>query len=165
MAGTLLGASMDIHGGGFDLRFPHHDNELAQSEVGVLWAGLAPHPGWATLGLSAGGRGQLSAYSLAPPSGIHLSVGEPSPDYLGRFPTPTAWSLAVDRPDESQGCLPAGGPRHPSEPQGPLLPPARRGRGGPSPGARAQHLRARLSAPRPTLRTTAGSGTSCTQAT
>lgn len=33
MAGTLLGASMDIHGGGFDLRFPHHDNELAQSEV------------------------------------------------------------------------------------------------------------------------------------
>ncbi|XP_054426710.1 cysteine--tRNA ligase, cytoplasmic isoform X1 [Pteronotus mesoamericanus] len=33
MAGTLLGASMDIHGGGFDLRFPHHDNELAQSEA------------------------------------------------------------------------------------------------------------------------------------
>lgn len=26
---------MDIHGGGFDLRFPHHDNELAQSEVGM----------------------------------------------------------------------------------------------------------------------------------
>lgn len=36
MAGTLLGASMDLHGGGFDLRFPHHDNELAQSEVGVF---------------------------------------------------------------------------------------------------------------------------------
>lgn len=33
MAGTVLGESMDIHGGGFDLRFPHHDNELAQSEV------------------------------------------------------------------------------------------------------------------------------------
>lgn len=38
---------MDIHGGGFDLRFPHHDNELAQSEVGwgwggcLRWAGLA----------------------------------------------------------------------------------------------------------------------------
>lgn len=39
MAGTLLGASMDIHGGGFDLRFPHHDNELAQSEVGGLQTG------------------------------------------------------------------------------------------------------------------------------
>lgn len=35
MAGSILGESMDIHGGGFDLRFPHHDNELAQSEVRV----------------------------------------------------------------------------------------------------------------------------------
>uniref|UniRef100_A0A8C0I8J9 cysteine--tRNA ligase n=1 Tax=Bubo bubo TaxID=30461 RepID=A0A8C0I8J9_BUBBB len=33
MAGSILGESMDIHGGGFDLRFPHHDNELAQSEA------------------------------------------------------------------------------------------------------------------------------------
>uniref|UniRef100_A0A4W3IEV2 Cysteine--tRNA ligase, cytoplasmic n=1 Tax=Callorhinchus milii TaxID=7868 RepID=A0A4W3IEV2_CALMI len=33
MAGAILGESMDIHGGGFDLRFPHHDNELAQSEA------------------------------------------------------------------------------------------------------------------------------------
>uniref|UniRef100_A0A8D3EDE2 Cysteine--tRNA ligase, cytoplasmic n=1 Tax=Scophthalmus maximus TaxID=52904 RepID=A0A8D3EDE2_SCOMX len=33
MAGSVLGQSMDIHGGGFDLRFPHHDNELAQSEA------------------------------------------------------------------------------------------------------------------------------------
>jgi cysteinyl-tRNA synthetase len=24
---------MDIHSGGFDLKFPHHDNELAQAEV------------------------------------------------------------------------------------------------------------------------------------
>lgn len=36
MAGSILGESMDIHGGGFDLRFPHHDNELAQSEVRKL---------------------------------------------------------------------------------------------------------------------------------
>ncbi|KAJ8599745.1 hypothetical protein CTAYLR_003427 [Chrysophaeum taylorii] len=27
------GGAIDIHGGGFDLRFPHHDNELAQSEA------------------------------------------------------------------------------------------------------------------------------------
>nr|XP_061811082.1 cysteine--tRNA ligase, cytoplasmic-like isoform X1 [Nerophis lumbriciformis] len=33
MAGSILGESMDIHGGGVDLRFPHHDNELAQSEA------------------------------------------------------------------------------------------------------------------------------------
>ncbi|GFT54193.1 cysteine--tRNA ligase, cytoplasmic, partial [Nephila pilipes] len=32
MASALLGESMDIHTGGYDLKFPHHDNELAQSE-------------------------------------------------------------------------------------------------------------------------------------
>ncbi|OXS18866.1 cysteine--tRNA ligase, partial [Pseudomonas fluorescens] len=28
----LLGASFDIHGGGNDLQFPHHENEIAQSK-------------------------------------------------------------------------------------------------------------------------------------
>ena len=32
MAGALLGESLDIHGGGADLQFPHHENEIAQSE-------------------------------------------------------------------------------------------------------------------------------------
>jgi len=32
MSGKLLGESIDIHGGGLDLMFPHHENELAQSE-------------------------------------------------------------------------------------------------------------------------------------
>ncbi|MCO8144272.1 cysteine--tRNA ligase [Rhodovulum tesquicola] len=31
MAHELLGASFDIHGGGIDLQFPHHENEIAQS--------------------------------------------------------------------------------------------------------------------------------------
>ena len=31
MAGKYLGDEFDIHGGGIDLRFPHHENELAQS--------------------------------------------------------------------------------------------------------------------------------------
>ena len=29
----MLGSSIDVHTGGVDLKFPHHDNELAQSEV------------------------------------------------------------------------------------------------------------------------------------
>jgi len=33
MACELLGESFDIHGGGADLQFPHHENEIAQSEV------------------------------------------------------------------------------------------------------------------------------------
>ncbi len=32
MGGALLGDSFDIHGGGVDLMFPHHENEIAQSE-------------------------------------------------------------------------------------------------------------------------------------
>src|SRR5690606_3768856 len=32
MATALLGETLDIHGGGADLQFPHHENEIAQSE-------------------------------------------------------------------------------------------------------------------------------------
>jgi cysteinyl-tRNA synthetase len=32
MASSLLGDQIDIHGGGEDLQFPHHENEIAQSE-------------------------------------------------------------------------------------------------------------------------------------
>ena len=32
MAGRELGETIDIHGGGWDLQFPHHENEIAQSE-------------------------------------------------------------------------------------------------------------------------------------
>jgi cysteinyl-tRNA synthetase len=32
MSGDLLGEHFDIHGGGQDLQFPHHENEIAQSE-------------------------------------------------------------------------------------------------------------------------------------
>ncbi|HTU20855.1 MAG TPA: cysteine--tRNA ligase [Gemmataceae bacterium] len=32
MSMKLLGKTLDIHGGGLDLQFPHHENELAQSE-------------------------------------------------------------------------------------------------------------------------------------
>ena len=43
MAEKLLGRVFEIHGGGIDLRFPHHENELAQShgagrEFARLWA-------------------------------------------------------------------------------------------------------------------------------
>ena len=33
MASDILGENLDIHSGGEDLKFPHHDNELAQSEA------------------------------------------------------------------------------------------------------------------------------------
>jgi len=33
MSGKFLGLPFDIHGGGMDLRFPHHENEIAQAEA------------------------------------------------------------------------------------------------------------------------------------
>ncbi len=41
MSYELLGASFDIHGGGIDLQFPHHENELAQSCCAHPEAGFA----------------------------------------------------------------------------------------------------------------------------
>jgi cysteinyl-tRNA synthetase len=41
MAGKYLGPTFDIHGGGIDLMFPHHENEIAQSEGAHHGAPLA----------------------------------------------------------------------------------------------------------------------------
>ncbi len=47
MATRYLGAEFDIHGGGLDLRFPHHENELAQSAaVGDRFARYWLHNAW-----------------------------------------------------------------------------------------------------------------------
>ena len=48
MARTLLGQPIDIHGGGTDLVFPHHENEIAQSEgaFGVPLARFWMHNGF-----------------------------------------------------------------------------------------------------------------------
>ena len=35
MGSSVIGSRMDIHSGGMDLKFPHHDNELAQSEAAM----------------------------------------------------------------------------------------------------------------------------------
>ena len=49
MAHAYLGESFDIHGGGLDLVFPHHENEIAQSEaVGYGFAQRWLHNAWVT---------------------------------------------------------------------------------------------------------------------
>jgi cysteinyl-tRNA synthetase len=49
MAGEYLGSSFDIHGGGLDLIFPHHENEIAQSRaVGDGFAQYWLHNAWVT---------------------------------------------------------------------------------------------------------------------
>jgi cysteinyl-tRNA synthetase len=49
MAAKYLGPAFDIHGGGVDLRFPHHENELAQSRAaGQQFASYWMHNAWIT---------------------------------------------------------------------------------------------------------------------
>jgi cysteinyl-tRNA synthetase len=49
MAAKYLGPAFDIHGGGVDLRFPHHENEMAQSRAaGQRFASYWLHNAWIT---------------------------------------------------------------------------------------------------------------------
>lgn len=52
MATKYLGHTIDIHGGGQDLEFPHHENEIAQSEccTGHKFANYWLHNGFVTIG-------------------------------------------------------------------------------------------------------------------
>jgi cysteinyl-tRNA synthetase len=60
MAGATLGDEIDIHGGGLDLVFPHHENEIAQSECahgGTRFVRVWMHNGMVTASdTKAGGR-------------------------------------------------------------------------------------------------------------
>jgi cysteinyl-tRNA synthetase len=50
MARKYLGDTFDIHGGGVDLRFPHHENEQAQSRAaGLGFANYWLHNAWVTV--------------------------------------------------------------------------------------------------------------------
>jgi len=67
MARKYLGDIFDIHGGGVDLRFPHHENEQAQSRAaGLGFARYWLHNAWVTIG------GEKMSKSL----GNSLLVGE-----------------------------------------------------------------------------------------
>ncbi len=73
MSMKLLGQTLDIHGGGLDLQFPHHENELAQSEslTGQPFARYWMHNGLMRIraqaskikGDAAGGEGELQKMS------------------------------------------------------------------------------------------------------
>jgi cysteinyl-tRNA synthetase len=57
MSMRLLGETLDIHGGGLDLQFPHHENELAQSES---FSGKTFVRYWMHHGLMKVGTGKMS---------------------------------------------------------------------------------------------------------
>ncbi|WP_084104858.1 cysteine--tRNA ligase [Demequina sp. NBRC 110056] len=75
MARRFLGSEFDIHGGGLDLRFPHHENEQAQSRAaGDGFARLWMHSAWVT----------QSGAKMSKSLGNGLLVSE----VLSRYPAP-----------------------------------------------------------------------------
>jgi cysteinyl-tRNA synthetase len=67
MASACLGDSFDIHGGGLDLVFPHHENEIAQSEgaSGCSYARWWMHNGMLTMpGGRKMGKSEGNAFSI-----------------------------------------------------------------------------------------------------
>lgn len=57
MSIKVLGKTLDIHGGGLDLQFPHHENELAQSES---WTDKQFAKYWMHNGLLKMGKGKMA---------------------------------------------------------------------------------------------------------
>jgi cysteinyl-tRNA synthetase len=74
MSTKYLGSAFDIHGGGLDLRFPHHENELAQSEA--AGDGFAQY--WLHNGLvSVGGQKMSKSLGNSVFAADLLSAAEP----------------------------------------------------------------------------------------
>lgn len=80
MATKYLGDTIDIHGGGHDLTFPHHENEIAQSEAktGQTFANYWMHNGFVTMG----DDGEKMSKSLGNFVMVHDLIKEVDPQVL-----------------------------------------------------------------------------------
>jgi cysteinyl-tRNA synthetase len=96
MSSELLGNEFDIHGGGIDLIFPHHENEIAQSEgAGKKFANVWVHHGLLTI------KSEKMAKSL----GNFITIGDfinrhKDPDYLKLLFLNTHYRHPVDYTEE-----------------------------------------------------------------
>jgi cysteinyl-tRNA synthetase len=92
MAMHYLGESFDIHGGGEDLIFPHHENEIAQSEgaTGRPFARVWVHNGLANLG------SQKMSKSLGNTLTIHELARRHSPDAIRLYLLGTHYRHPLD---------------------------------------------------------------------
>jgi cysteinyl-tRNA synthetase len=106
MSMKLLGKTLDIHGGGLDLQFPHHENELAQSESfnGVPFVNFWMHNGLMRIQGQAGkvkdeghGGPQKMSKSLGNEIVVHkLFEGGVQPETLRFFLLATHYRRPID---------------------------------------------------------------------
>ncbi|HEX5507455.1 MAG TPA: cysteine--tRNA ligase, partial [Pseudolabrys sp.] len=85
MSAALLGETFDIHGGGVDLVFPHHENEIAQSRCAFHTKVMANY--WMHNGFL-----QVEGEKMAKSAGNFVTIRELRIDWKGR-----AWSGAAIR--------------------------------------------------------------------
>src|SRR3954452_10741513 len=94
MAENLLGLEFDVHGGGSDLVFPHHENEAAQTRMG---RGRELARIWMHNGMLELGRGEKMAKSVGNITALHEAVDRWGRDALllyfagGHYRQPIAW--------------------------------------------------------------------------
>lgn len=98
MAEAHLGTTIDIHAGGVDLQFPHHENEIAQSECahgGAIFANYWLHNGMLVFG------GAKMSKSLGNIEKIHDLLQQHPPEALryallsAHYRQPLDWSAAA----------------------------------------------------------------------
>src|SRR5690606_14308187 len=98
MAAAHLGPTIDIHAGGIDLQFPHHENEIAQSQCAHGGAPFARH--WLHNGMLNFGGTKMSK-SLGNIEKVHDLVRAHPPEALryallsAHYRQPLEWSESL----------------------------------------------------------------------
>ena len=97
MATSLLGDTLDIHGGGADLEFPHHTNEIAQSEAktGKKFVNYWMHNGFVNV------EGEKMSKSLGNFKTVHEMLKFVNPQILRFFLATTHYRRPVDFTDDA----------------------------------------------------------------
>ena len=97
MAIEMLGETLDIHGGGLDLQFPHHENELAQSEslTGKPFARIWMHNGLLKLKDKDGSEAKMAG-SLGNVLNVADALGHVPGDVLRFFMLKTHYRSPID---------------------------------------------------------------------
>jgi len=104
MSARYLGESFDIHGGGSDLIFPHHENEIAQSEAasGKPLARYWLHTGWLTV------KKEKMSKSLKNFITVEEALGKYEPEVLRLFFASTHYRSPLDFNEDSLEAARAG---------------------------------------------------------
>jgi cysteinyl-tRNA synthetase len=92
MSMKLLGPTLDIHGGGLDLQFPHHENELAQSES---YTGKVFSRYWMHNGLLKMGSGKMAG-SIGNVLNVADALAQVSGEVLRFFILQTHYRSPID---------------------------------------------------------------------